>query len=218
MQKIFIIRHMSREAGGNVDEDFKRLVNFILSQLGNEKIEVYCSLEDVAYNTSFRLTTTDCYLRRNFANPKDNHLLGIGVYGESHFETFSAFPLFELTTGEICKEGLSSIATGHFGGRMRDRIRIPLNEESLDEALVRYSKAAKPSLIPKIVGKTSNSVLLITHSGILEGLQCEWRFPRMKAFAAPYLSGSVIIPSQDVCREFGPVTRYEVTKEVRRTS
>lgn len=221
MQKIFVVRHQAR-TNRDFREDYKRLGHFLRNELSSEGVEVYASLEGEAYMTGYQITTS--LLRDKNIIFRDNQFQGIGPYRASHIETLSPFPLFELTAliedpVAICRQ-----VPPLFESFRGDHIDIDRNGMELRKALMHYihqfsykaSKSPKQN-IREIVARTTNNVVLVTHGGMVERIQREWGFPGING-EAPYLSGSIIIPSEGICKEFGPVTKYEVTKQVAKTS
>jgi len=216
MQKIFAMRHQPREGHA----DFEGVVAFLRAELGDEGVEVYASLEKAAYMTAFRLTTSHECLRDNNIILGDNQLEGIGPYGTSHIESLVPFPLFELTP-DMEAEYICEHVPPLYQSSSKDHINV--GERCLDpvENIMQhlhdfsYDRRSSPRSLPDIVSRTTNNVLFVSHSGIVEFIQRDWGFPT-RTRDLTYLSGSMIIPSEGICKEFGPVTRYEVTKQVTR--
>ncbi len=202
MQKIFAVRHMPRDGSG----DLNHLGNFLRSELGDNQVEVYSSIEQVAFATALGLATE--YLKDRFVAPRDDLLSGIGPYKVSHIGGRIPFPLFELTYCSASR--ISPDAINLFSGSNEGYVNI--NRKGLltthDAAwyYVRIRGYNKPELndlrvITNIAAATANNILLVTHAGAIEQIQCLWGFPRRET--ALYLDGSIVIPSEGRCREFG---------------
>ena len=210
MQKIFVIRHETRERDSSWQEDYERLTSFLESELGNEGVEIYSSFEKVAYNTASMLCVK--YLRDRRIHFKDDQLEGIGPYGKSQIKDLHPFPLFELTLGRIKKDSIDETAKSLINANpgQSNHIVINTNEMELEKALCHHSKENDYKNLPEIIGKTDNNVLLVTHWGIVEHIQQAWGFKKRSEDETPYLSGSIIMPEVGLCKEFSPVTKFEV--------
>lgn len=214
-QKIFVIRHQPR-VGDPSGDGYLRLAGFIRAELGDEGVEFYASMEDVAYTTALRLAFDERSLKDRYIPPRDDQLEGIRPYGKSHIRNIRPFPLFELTPEVLpcCQQ------IGHCPYRLfydpetaEDHIGLDTQGMELEEAIKQYQKELGYERLPEIVARTTNNVLLLTNMGIVERVQTAWGFPR-RLGEPPYLSGSLIIPAEGICRELGPNLECIETKQL----